>query len=72
MMRYNRENTAAIGVRRECFLDGVKLKHVGECDTEEGWVICAVENADGKIFVNSKNEFVTAKLYGTITVKVID
>lgn len=66
-MIYNYDNCAGMGVPREAFVDGVKMDHAIEADTENGYVLVAELDEKGRPLADG-DELATRRVCGVVTV----
>lgn len=67
-MTYNYDNSAGIGIKREAFVDGVKVEGpVYEADTESGYVLVPRIDKNGNLVVIG-DDFATDRIEGVVTV----
>lgn len=68
-MKYTYENTSAIGMPVDVFLDGVKqdTRQIIECDDEAGYIVRPVRDEDGIMIVDGKG-LRTEKIFGEVVV----
>lgn len=67
-MRYNAQNTAAIGKPKRVFIDGKEIENVVECDTDEGFVKIHLFDESGNAILDG-DCIATDTLHGKVTVK---
>lgn len=67
-MKYTVENTSAAGRRKRVFVDGVELRSVIECDTEEGYAIFHPADENGYLRVYG-DEIMTETIRGVVNVE---
>lgn len=68
-MIYTYENTSAIGISVDVFLDGVKqdTREIIECDDEAGYIVRPVRGEDGVMIVDGEGPR-TETIYGEVVV----
>ena len=66
MPHYTASNPLHIGTT--VFLDGIQIRDVTECDTDEGWVVKAKRNDEGRLYAVG-DDLAVEKLFGTVTVE---
>lgn len=70
-MKYTADNTVRIGKPKKCFVDGVEIRNVIECDTSEGYAIYHLVDEDGNLRIRG-GHLETETLYGVVTVEDAD
>lgn len=68
-MRYTPENTVEIGIRADVWLNGDLQTHVYEADTDEGYIIRAKLDGEGKMFTEDGETVATERVEGVVTVE---
>lgn len=54
------------------FLYGQRVQHAIEVDTAQGWIIAAIPNWDGNLFITDEGKVTTAKMTGRVAISFID
>lgn len=67
-MKYTAANTVGIGKPKICFVDGVEISNVIECDTNEGYAIYHPVDEDGNFRIRGGYP-ITETIHGVVTVE---
>lgn len=66
------ENTVDVGLRLKVLLDGVPQHDCFEYHLDESWVVVAKRDEDGMLVIDAKDNIVTEKKLGSVTVEVLE